>query len=573
MTYWRNSFVSPLPWAGRAPDFYAEVVANPPPIAGELSASGNSVLSYTQYPNIAFIGETVGWSVFTFFLVFISIFRGVGMTGRVVYFTMGMPIVITIILVGRACSLPNAIDGVRLFVGTWRGEQLANGRIWQTACSQVFFSIGVGFGYFTSYASYSSRFSNVVVDGLLIAGSNVLFENFAAFAVFGVVGFLQLFPEPGAPPLGAFTVGFLTLPEAVAQLPGANFWAFALFTTLMTLGYSSAFAMLDAVVTAILDTGRVQNRTLVVAACVLVSFCFSLPYCTQFGEALLTGVDRWVSDVALVFVVFCEVTLSTSVYRYRDVIAEVGLPAFASYNTGYFGGMICGVTVAHTVSPAAGAGVGFGLYVLGSLAAMILGKTPLSRPPSFWGKYVWLERFWYVAAYQGNQLRRDLNRIVATGKNWSIPPFWGPLLRYVSGPVLAIVYSFSYPSFYQLRYDPLHILGFALGHISIVVIVLCFSMPRWFDVFVPPERRDESTLPTVPHAQHPALHALEERELEEQREQQKQAASDGQSSVEEKPEGSKVEDDKSETSKTGEQAQQPRVEVVPVSPDESPVKT
>jgi len=46
---------------------------------------------------------------------------------------------------------------------------------------------------------------------------------------------------------------------------------------------------------------------------------------------------------------------------------------------------------------------------------------------------------------QGNQLRRDLNVIVGTGKNWKIPVFWGPLLRYISAPILAIVFSFSYP--------------------------------------------------------------------------------------------------------------------------------
>lgn len=50
------------------------------------------------------------------------------------------------------------------------------------------------------------------MDAILICGSNVLFENFAAFAVFGVVGFMRMWPEDGVR-LGAFVVGFLTLPE------------------------------------------------------------------------------------------------------------------------------------------------------------------------------------------------------------------------------------------------------------------------------------------------------------------------------------------------------------------------
>jgi hypothetical protein len=55
------------------------------------------------------------------------------------------------------------------------------------------------------------------MDALLICGSNVLFENFAAFAVFGVVGYLERWPTDGVR-LGAFVVGFLTLPEAVLQM-------------------------------------------------------------------------------------------------------------------------------------------------------------------------------------------------------------------------------------------------------------------------------------------------------------------------------------------------------------------
>jgi solute carrier family 6 (neurotransmitter transporter, GABA) member 1 len=116
---------------------------------------------------------------------------------------MGLPIITTIVFVGRAVSLENAGAGIRLLWATWRGGELASGTVWQTAVGQVFFSTGIGFGYFTSYASYNQKYSNAVMDALLICGSNVLFENFAAFAVFGVVGFLRLWPQEGER-LGAF---------------------------------------------------------------------------------------------------------------------------------------------------------------------------------------------------------------------------------------------------------------------------------------------------------------------------------------------------------------------------------
>ncbi|KAG8409549.1 hypothetical protein J3459_017376 [Metarhizium acridum] len=41
-----------------------------------------------------------------------------------------------------------------------------------------------------------------------------------------------------------------------------------------------------------------------------------------------------------------------------------------------------------------------------------------------------------VLEIQGNQLTRDLNSVIATGKNWSVPFFWAPVIRYISCPIL-----------------------------------------------------------------------------------------------------------------------------------------
>jgi solute carrier family 6 GABA transporter-like protein 1 len=345
------------------------------------------------------------------------------------------------------------------------------------------------------------------MDAILICGSNVLFENFAAFAVFGVVGFLERWPQDGVR-LGAFVVGFLTLPEAVLQMPGANFWAFLLFFTLIVLGFSSAFVMLDVVATVIIDSGLTKlRREWIVTILTLLCFLMCLPYCTEFGYYLLDGIDRWVNNVVLIFVVWSEVMSATTVYRWQDVAAETGKLSFYIYNFGYIGGQILGVGVAHaTSSPGAGVGAGVGLWFVCSIVVMVIGKTPtrskLNAP--FWSKNKitlllrdGIDRFYYVAFYSGNQLKRDLNAIVGGGQNWNIPVFWPFLLRYISAPVLAIVFSFSYPEFHQLRYDPLMILGFTVAHIGLAIILLGWTIPRYYAVFVPPDRRHEGTETTI----------------------------------------------------------------------------
>ncbi|KAI5202646.1 SNF-domain-containing protein [Aureobasidium subglaciale] len=499
MVYFRSSFTSPLPWEGRIEDFYNnDVVANPVPIAGSLTNGGKDVASYTRYPAVGLIGETVGWSAFIWFLIWFSIFRGVGMTGRVVYFTMGLPIITTIIFVGRALSLDNAAAGVRLLWATWRGDQLASGTVWQTAVGQVFFSTGIGFGYFTSYASYNQKHSNAVMDAVLICGSNVLFENFAAFAIFGVVGFLRRWPQDGER-LGAFVVGFLTLPEAVLQMPGANFWAALLFLTLIVLGFSSAFVMLDVVATLLVDSGVKYSRPVIVTGLTLISFLMCLPYCTEMGYYLLDGVDRWINNVALIFVVFSEVVSATTVYRWSDVTGQVGMSAFIVYNIGYFGGLLVGISVAHGLESAGpGAGAGFGFFVICTLISAIIAHDPEPSSKGFRAKLQGrATQLWYVAFYSGNQLRRDLNLVVGQGKNWNIPGFLPILLRYVSGPVLAIIFSFAFPEFHTLRYDPMMITGFILSILGMVGVLLGFVMPRYYDALIPVDRRHEGTQETI----------------------------------------------------------------------------
>ncbi|GME34965.1 Sodium chloride dependent neurotransmitter [Neofusicoccum parvum] len=400
MNYFRHSFTSPLPWEGRIEEFYwNDIIHNVDSVEGSLTQGNSQVAEYTSYPGTAILGETVGWSAFIWFLIWISIFRGVGLTGRVVYFTMGLPIITTIIFVGRALSLENAGEGVRLLWATWRSDQLASGTVWQTAVGQVFFSTGIGFGYFTSYASYNAKHSNAVMDAILICSSNVLFENFAAFAVFGVVGYLRRWPQDGVR-LGAFVVGFLTLPEAVLQMPGSNWWAILLFFTLVVLGFSSAFVMLDAVVTLAVDSGLKLSRPVIVTGLTLLSFLMCLPYCTEFGYYLLDGIDRWTNNVALIFVVWSEVVSATTVYRWADVVSQTGLPAFITYNVGYFGGQVAGISVAHGLgNPGAGAGVGFGLYIVCTAASVFISKTPASEAPKFWSAKSFLGRFWYLAFY------------------------------------------------------------------------------------------------------------------------------------------------------------------------------
>lgn len=80
----------------------------------------------------------------------------------------------------------------------------------------------------------------------------------------------------------------MTYPVAISALPGANFWAVLFFLTIMLIGVSSTFAMLEAVITLLMDTDMAKRipwkpRVVVTTVTVTITGLISLIYCTGFG--------------------------------------------------------------------------------------------------------------------------------------------------------------------------------------------------------------------------------------------------------------------------------------------------
>jgi solute carrier family 6 GABA transporter-like protein 1 len=522
MKYFRLSFQSPLAWSGQdTSEFFAnEVVQFVGPTGGRMNDDG-SVAEYMTWPGTGMVAETVGWCAFTWFVTWLCSFRGVGLTGRVIYVTMLLPLVLIIVLIGRGTSLPNAGDGIKLYFGTWRTEVLSTPKIWNDAFGQIFFSIGVGFGYFTSWASYCSQHSNAVQDTLIIAFSNSLVEIIAAFSVFGVIGFLGMHPETSGA-LSTFVVGFYTYPEALAQMPASNFFSVIFFFTLFLLGLTSAFSLIETVTTLIVDSQSRFPRWVISTGVAILSFLISLIYCTEFGLQALDAVDTFVNGVALFSVVWCEAFGATTLYRYKDSVSQVGWVGYLVYNIGFAAAQALGIGISYATQPGIGAGVGFAVFIISVVASGFLSQTPEVPAPGFWRKNTFLSRVWWCGFYpvrhtatscaaivvcfestttndlQGYQLTRDLNVVIGGGKNWNIPVIWAPCLKYISGPILAIVLSFSYNSFPAKMSDPIWVYGFSIMHLVYPIVIMGLVLPGWYGFLIHPDKKDKGDYPVMP---------------------------------------------------------------------------
>lgn len=118
----------------------------------------------------------------------------------------------------------------------------ATPKVWLDAATQVFFSLGPGFGVLLAFASYNKFHNNVYRDALLTATVNSATSFLAGFVIFSVLGYMAHRKGVDVKDVAAEGPGlvFIVYPEAIATFPGAPFFSVMFFLMLLTLGLDSS---------------------------------------------------------------------------------------------------------------------------------------------------------------------------------------------------------------------------------------------------------------------------------------------------------------------------------------------
>lgn len=139
------------------------------------------------------VGKNVGYSFLTWAVIYCCVAFGVKTTGRITYFTMGLPVILLFVFLGRALTLPGSDEGVDAYIHNSNWNMLTERpEVWSKAVSQIFFSLSVTFGIMTAYGSHCHRTEPAFVNSCVVAISNCLFSFVAGFAVFATLGHLSL---------------------------------------------------------------------------------------------------------------------------------------------------------------------------------------------------------------------------------------------------------------------------------------------------------------------------------------------------------------------------------------------
>lgn len=312
--YLGSSFHSPLPWSCDAPR-NAELCQNTSGSATHASASeafwNEQVLGVTHSSGLGDPGP-VQWVLAlcllaAWIVVFLCMLGGIHSAGKVVYITATFPYLILLVLIIRGATLPGSLDGVRFYLSSdW--SKLLSAQVWSDAASQIFYSLGIGFGGLLSMASYNKFDNNVVRDTLVIAIGNCCTSFFAGFAIFSVLGHMALKKDI---PVGSVAdsgpgLAFVAYPEALSLLPGSPFWSVLFFLMLFMLGVDTLFGNVEAITTAIMDEFpalRERGRKMILLGVLCFSFyLLGLLLVTQGGIFWFTLIDTYSTGFGLIII-------------------------------------------------------------------------------------------------------------------------------------------------------------------------------------------------------------------------------------------------------------------------------
>ncbi|XP_071959385.1 sodium-dependent noradrenaline transporter-like [Antedon mediterranea] len=243
-------------------------------------------------------------------IVYFTVWKGVKTSGKVVWVTATMPYIVLLVLLIRGVTLPGAKEGITYYVNP-DFNRLKTAQVWVDAATQIFYSIGAGFGVHVAFSSYNPFHNNCYFDAMLTSSINCMTSFLSGFVIFAFLGYMSVKQQRPIEDVATDGPGlvFEVYPEAISTLPGSTAWSIIFYIMLITLGLDSSFGGFESIATGLIDAfpRRLKNKRkqLVLVMCCVV-FLVGLANVSYGGLYVLTLMDSYVAGTSLLFAVCCE---------------------------------------------------------------------------------------------------------------------------------------------------------------------------------------------------------------------------------------------------------------------------
>ncbi|XP_068188964.1 sodium- and chloride-dependent transporter XTRP3-like [Antennarius striatus] len=304
-------------------------------------------------------------------MTYLFVIRGVKSTGKVVYFTATFPYVVLVVYLIRGMTLHGAVNGVK-YMFTPKMEELANPNTWVNAATQIFFSLGLGFGSLIAFASYNNYHNNferqAIIVSLINSGTSI-FASIVTFAIYGfkaTVNYENCLERTRLLLLNAFNIAedsitmdnvlewidklnatypeqfteiaiklencdlqseldnavegtglaFILYSEAIKNMPLSQLWSVLYFFMLLLLGMGSMLGNVTAIITPLQDFKFASRCSSEVFNGLVCLFCLllGLGFTTTSGNYWFAIFNEYAATFSLLFIVLIEVITVSYIY-------------------------------------------------------------------------------------------------------------------------------------------------------------------------------------------------------------------------------------------------------------------
>ncbi|XP_051871555.1 sodium- and chloride-dependent transporter XTRP3-like isoform X1 [Pristis pectinata] len=383
--YLFHSFENPLPWAS------CPLNRNNTGLIEECAkSSATEYFWYRKTLNISpSINDTgiIHWGmilclILSWLVVYICIIRGTESTGKVVYVTTCFPYVVLLIYLIRGLTLHGAKNGL-LYMFTPKIEQLTDPKSWIDAATQIFYSLGLGFGSLIAFASFNEKNNNCEIQAVIIALINSLTSVFASIVTFAIYGFkatynyesciermillltntfdleetaitsdtldkwtahlnstapdkfatissqietcdLQSHLDTAAEGTGLI---FIVYTEAIVHMPGpSQIWSILYFSMVLVLGIGSMLGNMAGVITPLSDMKIISKylpRELMIGITCLMACGTGMIFSTEAGNYWFVIFNDYAATLALLLIVLIEIIGVCYIHGIRRFLGEI----------------------------------------------------------------------------------------------------------------------------------------------------------------------------------------------------------------------------------------------------------